>query len=99
MFTPRLVTLSMLFLVLSAITLSEGLRMASGPKKCCFDFVERPIQQRRLVSYSMTSQQCANQAVLFKTLRGQVCARPTDKWVMETIKFLDGKTSGKQTPM
>ncbi|NP_001290987.1 uncharacterized protein LOC105018542 precursor [Esox lucius] len=99
MFTSRFAMLSMVFLVLSAITLSEGLRMASGPKKCCFDFVERPIPKQRVVSYTMTSQQCANQAVLFRTQRRQVCARPSDKWVKEYMIFLDSKNSGKQIPM
>ncbi|KAL0968255.1 hypothetical protein UPYG_G00264360 [Umbra pygmaea] len=100
MFTPRLAMLAVLVLVLSALTISEGLRMASGPKKCCFEFVDRQISRKRVVSYTMTSQQCSNPAVLFKTLKGgQVCARPSEKWVKDYIQFLDSKTAGKQSPL
>nr|ACO08606.1 Small inducible cytokine A4 precursor [Oncorhynchus mykiss] len=100
MFTPRLAMLSVLVLVLSAITFSEGLRMSSGPEKCCFTFAERQIPRGRVVGYTKTSQQCSNQAVMFKTQKGrQVCARPSDRWVKDYINILDGKDFGKQTPL
>uniref|UniRef100_A0A4W5MTT5 Chemokine interleukin-8-like domain-containing protein n=1 Tax=Hucho hucho TaxID=62062 RepID=A0A4W5MTT5_9TELE len=105
MFTPRLAMLSALVLVLSAITFTEGLRMASGPKKCCFTFADRQIPRGRVVGYTKTSQQCSNPAILvaavmFKTQAGrQVCARSSDRWVKDYINFLDSKKSGEQTPL
>uniref|UniRef100_A0A8C7RX76 C-C motif chemokine n=1 Tax=Oncorhynchus mykiss TaxID=8022 RepID=A0A8C7RX76_ONCMY len=100
MFTPRLAMLSVLVLVLSAITFTEGLRMASGPKKCCFTFADRQIPRGRVVGYTKTSQQCSNPAILFKTRAGrQVCARSSDRWVKDYINFLDSKKSGEQTPL
>ncbi|KAF4094967.1 hypothetical protein G5714_024045 [Onychostoma macrolepis] len=81
--------------LLCAVSLSEGLRI--GPQRCCFSFSSRPVQAKRMVEYSMTSQQCPKEAVLFKTVKGHyVCAKPTDSWVQENIKIINSRNVGSQ---
>ncbi|XP_060932899.1 C-C motif chemokine 4-like [Limanda limanda] len=82
--------LSVLVLMLAAITLSEGLR-GSGPKKCCFRFIKKQ-PEVSVVGYRKTSQRCSKQAVLLETENGrELCARPSDSWVLETINNLNAK--------
>ncbi|KAL7862711.1 hypothetical protein SRHO_G00116950 [Serrasalmus rhombeus] len=96
----RLLLLSAVVVLLSAVTFSEGMRYGSAPKTCCFDFTRQPVKLSLVKAYSFTSQQCSKQAVLFMTRKGrQVCARPTDTWVQEYIKVLNSKTSGSQEPL
>ncbi|XP_018594851.1 C-C motif chemokine 5-like [Scleropages formosus] len=84
-------------LVLSTIVLTEGLRMTSGPKKCCFNFVGKQLPRAQMVSYKMTSKQCSNAGVIFITRRGgQVCANPANPWVQEYIKYFDNMNLKKQ---
>ncbi|XP_029379258.1 monocyte chemotactic protein 1B [Echeneis naucrates] len=85
--------LTVLVLMVAAITLSEGLR-GTGPKKCCFNFIEKPLPKGRVLSYARTSQQCTKSAILLKTLAGrQLCVRPSAPWVNDIIKYLDEKTN------
>ncbi|XP_062245022.1 C-C motif chemokine 4-like [Platichthys flesus] len=82
--------LSVLVLMLAAITLSEGLR-GSGPKKCCFRFIKNQ-PEVSVVGYRKTSQRCSKLAVLLETENGrELCARPSDLWVKETINNLNAK--------
>ncbi|KAI4902435.1 hypothetical protein NFI96_000369 [Prochilodus magdalenae] len=60
----RLLLLSAVVLLLSAVTFTEGMRYGSAPKSCCFDFVRQPVKLNMVRSYSYTSQQCSKQAVL-----------------------------------
>uniref|UniRef100_A0A673JWZ4 Chemokine interleukin-8-like domain-containing protein n=1 Tax=Sinocyclocheilus rhinocerous TaxID=307959 RepID=A0A673JWZ4_9TELE len=54
-------------------------------------------QSKKVAEYSMTSQQCPKEAVLFKTVKGYfVCARPTDSWVKGLIKIIDSRNIGSQ---
>ncbi|XP_056138187.1 monocyte chemotactic protein 1B-like [Lampris incognitus] len=95
MSAPRL-ALSVLVLVLAAIALSEGMR-GTGPKRCCFAFTERQIAKKRVISYTNTSQQCTNRAVLLKVRAGyKLCARPSDPWVMDIISYLQAKSTPGQ---
>lgn len=83
--------LTAVVLLLAVIALSEGLRMASGPKKCCFEFT-RQFPKTRVASYTRTSQQCPIPAVLLNTVKGrQVCARPNESWVMGIVNYLDSR--------
>ncbi|KAM4618366.1 C-C motif chemokine 4-like [Polymixia lowei] len=97
MAAPRII-LSMLVLVLAAITLSEGMR-GPGPKKCCFRFTDRQVPKGRVTGYFRTSQRCNNPAVLLDTVAGrQLCVRPSDSWVKDIIAYLDLKAKpGQQT--
>ncbi|KAJ8252171.1 hypothetical protein COCON_G00214830 [Conger conger] len=97
MSASRLTLLSAAVLLLvCATTLTEGLRMASKPRKCCFDFAERQFPLKRLQSYKITSQLCSNQAVMFKTHAGKmVCARPSQDWVKDYMQYFDKKNAGK----
>ncbi|XP_060783072.1 C-C motif chemokine 3-like [Neoarius graeffei] len=96
----RLILLSAVVVVLlSAITLTEGLRYNPTATACCYSYNQRPLKAKMVVSYSLTSPQCTKQAVLFKTKKGKdVCAKPTDQWVKTLIKILDNK-SGSQGPI
>ncbi|XP_066568615.1 C-C motif chemokine 7 [Amia ocellicauda] len=75
---------------------AEGARMSNTPKKCCFEFAEKQIPRGRIQSYAKTSQQCTNTGILFKTKRNkEFCASPSDSWVQDYMKFLDGKAQKK----
>ncbi|XP_051545582.1 C-C motif chemokine 3-like [Myxocyprinus asiaticus] len=98
MTASRFFIFSTVVVLLAAITLSEGLRI--GPKKCCSSFMNRPLPAKLLVDYSMTSQQCPSEAVLFKTVKGrQICARPTESWVQKHIKTIESRRIGGQVNM
>lgn len=89
----------MVVVLLSAVTLTEGMRYKANTYVCCYSYQQRPLRSNMMASYSLTSPQCTKQAVLFKTKRGKdVCAKHTDGWVKELIKLLD-KKSGSQGPM
>ncbi|XP_054476413.1 chemokine (C-C motif) ligand 35, duplicate 1 [Anoplopoma fimbria] len=89
--------LSVLVLMLAAVTLTEGLRGA-GPKRCCFRFNENEVPKDKVVGYIRTSQRCPKPAVLLKTVAGrQLCARPTDAWVKELISYLAAKSVAGET--
>ncbi|XP_036391668.1 chemokine (C-C motif) ligand 35, duplicate 1 [Megalops cyprinoides] len=100
MSSSRLTLLAACAVLVCAVALTEGLRMASGPKKCCFQFEERPLPLKRVVGYKMTNPQCTKRAILFKTVTGrQVCARPTDSWVQSHMTYLDEKLSQSRAPL
>ncbi|KAL1247352.1 hypothetical protein QQF64_022728 [Cirrhinus molitorella] len=95
MTASRFVIFSAVVVLVCAVSLSEGLRI--GPQRCCFSYQARAVPIGRVVSYSMTSQQCPKEAVLFKTVKGNyVCANPTDSWVKQHIKILDIKNDTSQ---
>ncbi|XP_072241386.1 monocyte chemotactic protein 1B-like [Leuresthes tenuis] len=92
MASPRLV-LSVLVLMLAVIALTEGMRGA-GPRKCCFNFNNKPVAKDRVSGYVKTSQRCSNAAILLKTVVGrQLCVKPSDQWVKELITYLDNKAA------
>ncbi|KAM4573666.1 monocyte chemotactic protein 1B-like [Odontesthes bonariensis] len=92
MAAPRL-ALSVLVLMLAVIALTEGLRGA-GPRKCCFNFNNKPVDKERVSGYIKTSQRCSNSAILLKTVAGrQLCVRPSAQWVKELITYLDNKAA------
>ncbi|XP_030641655.1 C-C motif chemokine 17-like [Chanos chanos] len=94
----RLILLS-LVVILSAVTVSEGLRLASRPKKCCFGYQDGRLGLAQVTGYFKTSPQCSKEAILFKTIKGRfVCAKPSDSWVKELMNKLDVKMNGKQIP-
>ncbi|XP_062317238.1 C-C motif chemokine 3-like [Osmerus eperlanus] len=98
MSASRLSLLPVLFLLMGAITLSQGLRM-NAPRKCCFSFINSQ-PKHPVVSFTRTSQHCSTPAVLLKIKTGrQLCARPSDSWVVKTISFLDNKNTGVETPL
>ncbi|KAG5273662.1 hypothetical protein AALO_G00154050 [Alosa alosa] len=98
MAVSRLLLLTTLVL-LGAIMITEGLRMASGPKMCCFKFETRPLPQKRVISYSRISMQCPKPGVVLQTPRRQVCAQPSEAWVQQIISGLDAKKPGQQSPL
>nr|AGK84717.1 CC chemokine SCYA115 [Ictalurus punctatus] len=92
----RLILLSAVVVLLSAVTFTEGMRFTGTKNVCCYSFHPCPLKAIMVTSYSQTSPQCTKQAVLFRTRKGKdVCAKPTDAWVKELIKVLDIK-SGNQ---
>ncbi|XP_028664806.1 C-C motif chemokine 5-like [Erpetoichthys calabaricus] len=77
--------------VLGIVSLSEGFNIANSPKKCCFEFITKPIPRGRLTGYYTTSSQCPNQAVLFTTRKNrEICANPEEMWVLKYMKYFDG---------
>ncbi|KAM6937143.1 C-C motif chemokine 4-like [Xenentodon cancila] len=92
MAAPRL-SLAVFVLMLAAVTLTEGMRGA-GPKKCCFNFIDKPVPENRVTGYIKTSQRCSVPAVLLKTVMGrQLCVRPSAPWVKVLISNLEAKAA------
>nr|XP_006990125.1 C-C motif chemokine 8 isoform X2 [Peromyscus maniculatus bairdii] len=91
----------LLCLLLVAATISPG-EMAEPdevplPVACCFSVISRKIPLRRLQSYTKTSTQCLLTAVIFKTKLGrEICVDPKQKWVTDSMKFLDQKSQTLQ---
>ncbi|XP_076878374.1 C-C motif chemokine 26-like [Brachyhypopomus gauderio] len=99
MSTIRMLLLSAVVL-LSTVALTEGMRYGTGPKSCCFNFINKPVKLSNVKSYALTSQQCSKEAVLFTLKKGQqLCARTTDPWVQQHIKVLQSRTVGGQNPL
>ncbi|KAL2093434.1 hypothetical protein ACEWY4_010746 [Coilia grayii] len=96
---PRLLLMTSLVLLLGAVMVTEGLRMASGPKMCCFKFESRPLPAKRVIAYSLTSTLCSKPAVILQTARRQVCVQPSNDWVQEIIKSVNSKNPGQQNPL
>ncbi|TMS05152.1 C-C motif chemokine 4 [Larimichthys crocea] len=89
--------LAVFVVMLAVISVTEGMR-GSGPKKCCSVFNDKPMHKTRVLSYTKTSQRCANPAVVFMTKAGRhVCARPSAAWVKELVTYLDAKTVPGET--
>ncbi|KAM9854047.1 C-C motif chemokine 18-like [Aulostomus maculatus] len=96
MAAPRF-ALSLLALMLVALTLTEG-RRGSGPRKCCFIFNEKPIAIERVASYAKVNQQCPTPAVRLTTREGRkMCVRSSATWVKNLIRDLDAKAAPGQS--
>ncbi|XP_007935515.1 eotaxin-like [Orycteropus afer afer] len=87
------VSVTLLCLLLTAATFSTLVRAlpASVPTICCFNVASRKISTQRLESYTVINgSKCPLRAVVFKTkLAKKVCANPKEKWVQDSMKYLD----------
>ncbi|XP_048829149.1 monocyte chemotactic protein 1B-like [Brienomyrus brachyistius] len=84
--------LTLAVMLLSAMMLTEGLRMATEPKSCCFSFATKELKPQQVSSYRKTSQQCPSAAVVFTTRRGyKVCAKSSEPWVQTLISKIEDR--------
>uniref|UniRef100_H0WNP6 C-C motif chemokine n=2 Tax=Otolemur garnettii TaxID=30611 RepID=H0WNP6_OTOGA len=64
----------------------------SAPTTCCFTFSSRKIPLQKLKSYCVTSSQCQEEAVIFRTkLNKEVCAKLKERWVQNYMRHLEQK--------
>ncbi|XP_014717732.2 regakine-1-like [Equus asinus] len=88
-----LVTLAFL-LTLAALHSEASEEPANNQASCCFSFISRKIPLRFVRDYDRTSELCLMPGVIFHTKTGrQICTNPSDAWVQQYIRYLDGKSN------
>nr|XP_014597252.2 regakine-1 [Equus caballus] len=88
-----LVTLAFL-LTLAALHSEASEEPANNQASCCFSFTSRKIPLRFVRDYDWTSELCSMPGVIFHTKKGrQICTNPSDAWVQQYIRYLDGKSN------
>ncbi|XP_029984666.1 C-C motif chemokine 3-like 1 [Sphaeramia orbicularis] len=83
------------FLVICTLLFSSLAVFASqsifGPEECCFNHVQKRLPKNNVQDYRWTDRKCAKESVILVMRKGELCADPTEEWVMRIIRDQDRK--------
>ncbi|XP_028377402.1 C-C motif chemokine 8-like isoform X1 [Phyllostomus discolor] len=82
---------------LSTLVLSQP-DSVSSPVTCCFHMCSKKIPIQNLRNYTrVTNTQCPHEAVIFLSKKNkEICADPKEKWVQDSVKYLDSKSQARK---
>ncbi|XP_016359045.1 C-C motif chemokine 3-like [Sinocyclocheilus anshuiensis] len=69
-------------LVLLMAWTSEAQPVAPAvPERCCFNFVDFQIPEKKIVSAVQTSSHCPSPAIVVTTPKTEFCVKPEEAWI------------------
>uniref|UniRef100_A0A8C1K6S8 Chemokine interleukin-8-like domain-containing protein n=1 Tax=Cyprinus carpio TaxID=7962 RepID=A0A8C1K6S8_CYPCA len=86
--TMRASSLCLVFgLVLLMARTSEAQPHASVvPKRCCFNFIDFQIPNKKIVSALKTSSRCPSPGIVVTTTKKELCVKPDKAWIKTYMK-------------
>ncbi|XP_035889972.1 eotaxin-like isoform X3 [Phyllostomus discolor] len=94
------VSAALLCLLLAVATLGPQVlgQRVIGARVCCINMANRKISVQKLESYrTLTNSRCPQEAVIFLSKKNkEICADPKEKWVQDSVKYLDSKSQARK---
>ncbi|XP_071431128.1 C-C motif chemokine 4-like [Pithys albifrons albifrons] len=83
----KVLTATLLALLLVASCSPAEAHLDSVPTSCCLTYQTRPIPRNLIASMYVTSSSCSQPGVIVITKKGrELCADPQQPWVQERLK-------------